>query len=153
MVETKGPFCEGLKGARDVRSTRVDAFGEEALDRSPRLDHLSREEQQTGDVAAVAPAMAEAGEHRGERIAGRGRATASAGLGPSAPEHDADALLDLADGAEGQGRGEEPDDLAVARLGLLPHELERVGRDEPVVVVSVELVETPPQLVDAHDGI
>jgi hypothetical protein len=83
----------------------------------------------------------------------RARIGAAHGLGgPRAQdrEHGRDAALDRADVAEGEARREQPHDLAVGVRRLGPDELQRIGVDEPVVVLKVEAVERLLQSRAAH---
>ena len=150
MVEGERAGRERRQGRAHVGGARLQAAGEEALDRAVLLQHLPHEEEQAGDVAAVVEAVAEPAQ------APRGRAgieTAHRAGRPLAerPQHGRDAALDLDHVAVGEGGRDQAGRLAVLVRVLRAHELERIGVDEPVIVMAVQVLEAAAQLVESHE--
>ncbi len=151
MVEGERPRRERDERPAHVGVARVQALGEEGLHRAVRRAHLAREVEEAGHVAAVEPPVAEGPELRGQdpRLEARDRL---GGARAEGVEHRRDAALDLRDGPEGEPGGQEADHLAVGVRHLGAHELQRVRRDEPVVVLPVQLLEAEPEVLAAHGG-
>jgi hypothetical protein len=152
VVEGQDPGGERGQRLLDVLPRRVVTRQEERLHGARPLAHLPDEEEQARHVAAVVEAVLEPGQRAGGAT-GVQPAHGVRRRRPQRLQDTADAALDLHHVAVREDGGDQPHDLAVRRCRLPPHELQRVGVHEPMVVVPVQGLEARAKPIQPHEEV